>query len=187
MSEQIKLRFETSGDLTSELLRKTCMEFMAKYRMSKQHRVMIALIWVMLVVDAILTYMYGNELMWRFIVVGAAYVLLDPLLEWSVRRTTKMTVKRFEEEHHTGVTLYTTAFSDTQVHLRNHGSGATGTIDLSNMKRLKPVEDAWVLATKTWAFIPIFVTQLSETEKVSLLELLRQNNPKIKIDLPKKK
>ena len=187
MSENQMRRFQTSGELTSELVRKTCTEYMAKNRMSKRHRVMIVLIWVMLIIDAILTVINGNDWLWPFLGIGFAYMLFDLLMEWAVRRTIRSTVQRFEEEFHEGVVSYTTAFSDTQAHLCNHTSGSATSINLSAMKRLMKVENLWVLVTKTSAFAPIFVEQLSKTDRESLLALLKQNNPKIKIQLPKVK
>lgn len=182
MNEAVKTGFETSGELTSDFVRKTCTEFMAKNRMGKRHRIMIAAIWILLVIDVVLTAVNGIDGLWPFIGIGFAYVLFDLLMEWAVRRTIKTTVQRFEEEFHTGVVTYSTAFSDTQAYMKNHFSGSATSIDLSAMKRLMKVEDAWVLVTKTSAFVPIFVTQLSETDQTSLLLLLKQNNPKIKID-----
>lgn len=187
MSEEVKSRFETSGELTSELLRKTCIEFMARNRKSKAHRVLIVVIWIEILLAILLTISVGGKNVWPLLLIGIAYALFDLLLEWATRRTTKMTVRRFEEEHHTGMAPYTTKFTDTQVHLHNHASGAAGAIDLSNMKRLMKVDDTWVLATKTAAFIPVFVSQLSETDRESLLALLKEKNPKIKIDIPRKK
>lgn len=187
MNEEVKTRFETSGELTSDFVRKTCTEFMAKNRMSKRHRIMIVCIWVLLALDALLTIINGNDWLWPFIGVGFAYVLFDLLMEWAVRRTIRSTVQRFEEEFHEGVVSYTTAFSDTQAHLCNQTSGSATSINLSAMMRLMKVENLWVLVTKTSAFVPIFVEQLSETDRESLLALLKQNNPKIKIRLPKVK
>lgn len=186
MSEAVETRFATSGELTSDFVRKTCTEFMAKNRMSKRHRIMIVCIWILLALDALLTIINGNDWLWPFIGVGFAYVLFDLLMEWAVRRTIKTTVQRFEEEYHAGVVSYTTAFSDTQAYLKNHTSGSETSIDLSAMKRLMKVDDAWVIVTQTSAFIPVFVSQLSETDRKSVLALLKQNNPKIKIQLPKK-
>lgn len=182
MSGEVKTRFETSGELTSDLVRKTCMEFIAKNRMSKWHRVMIVMIWVLLILDAILTVLNGDGRVWPFLGIGFAYVLFDLLMEWAVRRTIRSTVQRFEEEFHEGVVSYPTAFSDTQAHLRNHTSGSATSIDLSAMKRLMKVEGLWVLVTRTSAFVPIFVEQLAKTDRESLLGLFRQNNAKIKID-----
>ena len=186
VNDEVKTRFETSGELTSDFVRKTCTKFMAKNRMSKRHRVMIVCIWVLLALDALLTIINGNDWLWPFIGLGFAYVLFDLLMEWAVRRTIKTTVQRFEEEYHAGVVSYTTAFSDTQVHLKNHTSGSETSIDLSAMKRLMKVDDTWVIVTQTSAFIPVFVSELSETDQKSVLDLLKQNNPKIKILLPKK-
>lgn len=182
MSEEVKTRFETSGELTSDLVRKTCTEFMAKNRMSKRHRVVIIGIWVCLAIDVVLMNLNGSKWQWPIICLVFGYVLFDLLMEWAVRRTIKTTVQRFEEEFHTGVVTYSTAFSDTQAYIKNHFSGSATCIDLSAMKRLMKVANDWVLVTKTSAFIPIFVSQLSETDQTSLLALLRHNNPKIKID-----
>ena len=49
------------------------------------------------------------------------------------------------------------------------------------------INDVWMLVTKTSLFVPVFVSQLSETDRESVIALLKSNNPKIKIQLPKKK
>lgn len=185
VSEEVKTLFETSGELTSDFVRKTCMEFMAKNRMSKRHRIMIVGIWVCLVTDVVLMALNGSDWQWPIICLAFGYVLFDLLMEWAVRRTIKTTVQRFEEEFHSGIVSYTTAFTDTQAHMKNRFSGSATSIDLSAMKRLMKVEDAWVLVTKTSAFIPIFVSQLNETDQKSLLALLKKESPKLKICINK--
>ena len=189
MSEKKARRFQTSGDLTSELVGKTYIAFCGSYRQSKSHKVLMVVLTIEMVLLFVLNHLNGESqrnLLPLALLVGA-YVLIDILMSWAIRYGTKMTVKRFEEESHTGVRGNTSSFTDTQVYLENHGSGGACYINLTEMKRLMQVENIWMLATKTGGFIPVFVDQLSETDRASLLALLKQNNPKIKIQLPKGK
>ena len=189
MSENTARCFQTSGDLTSDLVGKTYIAFCGNYRQSKSHKVLMVVLTVEMVLLLVLNHFNGEgyKSLLPFAVLAGAYVLIDILMSWAIRYGTKMTVKRFEEESHTGVRGNTSSFTDTQVYLENHGSGGACYINLTDMKRLMQVDDIWVLATKTGAFIPIFVDQLSETDQESVLALLKSNNPKIKIQLPKKK
>lgn len=189
MSDNTTRRFQTSGDLTSELVGKIYITFCGGYRQSGTHKVLMVVLTVEMVLLLALNQFNGesNKSLLPFAVFVGAYLLIQLLMSWSIRYGTKMTVKRFEEESHTGVRGNTTSFTDTQVYLENHGSGGAAYINLTEMKRLMQVDDIWVLATKTAAFIPIFVEQLSETDRESVIALLKSNNPKIKIQLPKKK
>ena len=189
MSEGTVRRFETSGDLTSDLVGKTYIAFCGKYRQSKNHKIMVILICIEVLLLVLLNFLNGegSKGLLPIAVFAGVYVLLEIAIGCSVRYGTKMTVRRFEEESHDGIRGNTTSFTDTQVYLENHGSGGSCYIKLSEMKRLMLVDDIWMLVTKTAAFVPVFVAQLSETDRESLLALLKQNNPKIKIQLPKKK
>ena len=189
MSEKQARRYQTSGDLTSELVKKTYTAFCGNYRQSKSHKVLMVVLTVELALLLVLNHFNGESYksLLPFVALAGLYVLIDMLMSWAIRYGAKMTVKRFEEESHNGVRGNTSSFTDTQVYLENHGSGGACYINLTEMKRLMPVDHIWVLATKTGAFIPIFFEQLSETDRESLLALLKQNNPKIKIQLPKVK
>lgn len=189
MSETAEKRFRTSGDLTSDLVRKTYIAFSGKYRQSKTHKVLVVVIGIEVLLLAALSVFRGEgfQSLLPLVIFAGVYVLLDLVMNWFVRYGAEMTVKRFEEESHTGVRGNTSSFTDTQVYLENHGSGGACYISLADMKRLMQVEDVWMLVTKTAAFVPIFVNQLSETDRESVLRLLKTNNPRIKIQLPKKK
>lgn len=189
MSEKAERMYETSGEITSELVGKTYIAFCGKYRQSKSHKILMLVIGIEIVLLVALNILNGEggKGLLPLIVFAGAYVLLDLLISWSVRYGTRMTVKRFEEESHTGVRGNTSSFTDTQVYLENHGSGGSCYINLTEMKRLMQVDNIWMLVTKTAAFVPVFVEQLEEADRESLLALLKQNNPKIKIQLPKKR
>lgn len=188
MGENQTRRYQTSGDLTSELVKKTYIAFCGSYRQSKSHKVLMVVLMVEMVLLLILNHINGEsgKGLLSFAVFAGAYIVIDILMSWAIRYGTKMTVKRFEEESHTGVRGNTSSFTDTQVYLENHGSGGACYINLTEMKRLMQVDNVWMLATKTGAFIPIFVDKLSETDQKSVLDLLKQNNPKIKIQISKK-
>ena len=189
MGENTARYFRTSGDLTSELVEKTYIAFCGRYRQRKSHKVLMIVLTVELVLLLVLNHFNGesNKSLLPLAVFVGAYVLIDILMSWGIRYGAKMTVKRFEEESHTGVRGNTSSFTDTQVYLENHGSGGACYINLTEMKRLMQVDSIWVLATKTGAFIPVFIDQLSETDRESVIALLKSNNPKIKIQLPKVK
>lgn len=189
MSGMAEKRFRTSGDLNSDLVRKTYIAFSGKYRQSKTHKALMVLIGmeVLLLVALNIFRGEGFQSVLPLVIFAGAYVLLDLVMNWFVRYGAEMTVKRFEEESHMGVRGNASSFTDTQVYLENHGSGGACYINLTDMRRLMQVDDVWMLVTKTAAFVPIFVNQLTETDRESVLNLLKANNPKIKIQLPKQK
>ena len=189
MTETPARRFQTSGDLTSELVGKIYITFCGKYRQSKTHKILMIGIGIEILLMVALGILKGEGVkgFMPLIVFAGVYVLLDIFMNWSVHKGAKMMVKRFEEESHTGIRGNTSSFTDGQVHLENHDSGGSCDINLTEMKRVMQVENIWVLVAKTGAFVPVFVEQLDEADRESLLALLKQNNPKIKIQLPKKK
>ncbi len=185
---KLAVRYETQGELTSALLHKTYTTLCGRYRSSRMHKILMIIIWIEAALLVGIELLKGNAFgaesrFWPFVAAAVLYGLLDLLMQWAIRHGANMTVKRFEEEVHTGIAPYTTAFTDTQVCVENHANGGSACIDLVNIKRVMLVEDMWVLCTRTSAFIPVFKEQLAETDRKSVLELLKRNNPKIKMEI----
>lgn len=100
-----------------------------------------------------------------------------------VKRSSRI---RFQEAAPGGKLEYTSSFTGEKMLLVNHTNGASGELFLSNVKKVFDVNGLWALVSKGNMYYPVFAEQLSETDQKLVLELLKQNNPKIKIQLTKK-
>lgn len=178
MSESNQNRFETSGLIQTDLIEK-----FAKKRIFLSARSLIP--WfVLLLLDVFF--------LWRMKSDAALFVcILIMALAigyfWRYRKAEKNTVDRFLEQAPSGVVEYVIAFSNDSLHIHSLTTGGRSSIALQHMKYVMQINDVWMLVTKTSLFAPVFVDQLTENDRMSLLALLKQNNPKIKIHLPKKK
>ena len=93
---------------------------------------------------------------------------------------------RFQEAAPGGKIEYTSSFTGEKMLLVNHTNGASGELLLSNVNKVFDVNGLWALVSKGNMYYPVFADQLSKTDRTSVLALLKQNNPKIKIQLAKK-
>ena len=100
-----------------------------------------------------------------------------------VKRSSRI---RFQEAAPGGKLEYTSSFTAGKMLLVNHTNGASGELPLTNVRKVLDVNGLWALVSKGNMYYPVFAEQLSETDQKSLLALLKQNNPKIKIQLSKK-
>ena len=110
-------------------------------------------------------------------------LLIMLIAKWGVNQS----IKRIAEENPGCRVEYKVGFAEDGVHLHHVTNGGKVVFAYTNLKRLMSVQDDWVLLTKTNAFFPVFSSRLSKTDQESVLTLLKSNNPKIKIQLPKKK
>ena len=102
-------------------------------------------------------------------------------------RVKKQSRIRFQEAAPGGRIEYTSSFTDEKLMLVNHTNGASGELPLANVRKVFDANGVWALVSKGNMYYPVFAGELSETDRESLLALLKQNNPKIKIQLPKVK
>ena len=178
MSESVQNRFETRGRIQTDLI-----ETFAKRRILLSVRSMIP--WfALLLLDMLFLGWLGSE---TASFVGMLIVALAVACFFRYRKVLKNTVDRYLEQAPGGVVEYVVAFSDDSLHIHSLTTGGKSAIALEHMKYLMQINDVWMLVTKTSLFAPVFVGQLSETDRESVIALLKSNNPKIKIQLPKKK
>ena len=117
----------------------------------------------------------------------AIWLLLTCLEIYMPIKVKKSSRIRFREAAPGGKLEYTSSFTGEKMLLVNHTNGASGELPLVNVRKVFDVNGVWALVSKANMYYPVFAGELSETDRASLLALLKQNNPKIKIQLPKKK
>ena len=117
----------------------------------------------------------------------AIWLLLTGLQIYMPIKVKKTNRIRFREAAPGGTLEYTSSFTREKMLLVNHTNGASGELPLANVRKVFEVNGLWALVSKGNMYYPVFAGELSETDRASLLALLKQNNPKIKIQLPKEK
>lgn len=178
MSESIENMYETSGELDAKLMADIA------WKSTWYHlRTMYLLLPLLLINCCYLLYEgseSGQMMLILCIALTVMYIFFPKLV-------TKRMYATFREQAPGGTLQYTTSFSAHKLHLQNHTNGARTEVDMVLFNRVFQVADVWALISKGNIIYPVFASQLSETDRESLLALLKQNNPKIKIRLPKKK
>ena len=177
MNEEVKTRFETSGEITTELIT----AFAKQSILASVRRKMI---WfaILLLDMLLLIWLKSDGAVWAAMLIIALAIAYF----FGYRKALKNTIDRFLEQASSGVIEYRIAFSDDSLHIHNLATSGKSLIALKNMQRVVQINEVWILVTKTSMYTPVFASELSETDQKSLLALLKQNNPKIKIQLPKK-
>ncbi len=180
MGEEIQVRFETSGQINTDLISR-----FAKYHIMSPKYIGLIIVYFVLMILCMMYLLWMGSNMSRF--VGVLIVVAGAAYAYRCCRAVKNTVDRFLEQAPEGVVGYQVAFSEDSLHVHNLSSGGKSTLALCKMKYLVQINDVWMLVTKSNLFSPIFISQLSETDQKSVLTLLKANNPKIHIQLPRKK
>lgn len=139
---------------------------------------------VCLLLSAVCDYRLGS---WEHVImlagIGIVYVTAMVFLSALIRKKRQ---QAFLEQYPDGKLSYKNGFADDGIHVHNVSNGAHAVMAYAVLKKVVAAGDIWVLVSKSRACTPIHAAQLSETDRESLLALLKQNNPKIKIQLPKK-
>ena len=180
MSESIQNGFETSGAIDEETSIALSLRSMWKKGQLLRGYIMCGVMFVL-----VLYLMYlGAENAVLFLVLWLCITALHIYMPIKVKMSSRI---RFQEAAPGGKIEYTSSFTCDKMLLVNHSNGASGDLPLANVKKVFDVNGLWALVSKGNMYYPVFAAQLSETDRKSLLALLKQNNPKIKIQLPKKK
>ena len=140
---------------------------------------------ICLILCIVCDYLLGNwEHVMMLTAIGIVYVL-GMLFLTSV--TKKKRKQAFLEQFPDGKLIYENGFADDGVHVHNVSNGAHSVMAYAVLKKVVAAGDIWVLVSKSNVCTPIHAAKLSESDRESLLNLLKQNNPKLKIQLPKKR
>lgn len=87
----------------------------------------------------------------------------------------------FQEVARDGKLRYAASFTESNIHVENYTNGASADVPLASFKKVISVNGVWVLMSKAGFLYMVFADQLSEADRVSVLNLLKQHNPKLKI------
>ena len=137
-----------------------------------------------LLVSAACDYMLGN---WEHVIMIAAIGIIYVIaMVFITSVTRKKRNQAFLEQYPDGKLIYENGFADDGIHVHNVSNGANGVTSYAVLKKLVAAGDVWVLVSKANVCTPICAAQLSETDRTSVLTLLKSNNPKIKIQLKEK-
>ncbi len=177
MSE--KIMFETKGMIDEDTSVALSLRSLWKPGRRRMHYILCG---VILVLSLYLAYVGAENAALCFVV----WLLITGLQIYMPIKVKKNSRIRFQEAAPGGKIEYTSSFTGEKMLLVNHTNGASGELLLSNVKKVFDVNGLWALVSKGNMYYPVFAEQLSETDRKSLLALLKQNNPKIKIQLPKK-
>ena len=180
MIEEIKRMYETSGEIDEA----TYVEVVTRnlWKPGQLRRMLLMGIIGILLGSYMLYAKIENA--WILLLVYGLWIFLAV---WMPRKVKKSAHLQFSEAAPDGKLAYTSSFSEERIYLVNHTSGGSGELKLSQVKKLIGVGELWVLLSKGGLFYAVFASRLSQRDRESLLALLKQNNPKIKIQLPKER
>lgn len=184
MCEEQKLLYKTEMQLDEKFIRKVLWSSVA-HSWRKVYYIVCGSLYllaiVMLTVTAALTGDPSGVLKALTICVVVGIVVV---FAW--RSSINTGVRRWKEQNHQQpVTVYA-GLSDEGVVFSND-KAQNATMYYSDIYKVYDVQGTWVIRTKAGLLINYNAAQLSETDRKSVLDLLKSKNPKIKIDLPKKK
>lgn len=187
MSENSRL-YVTKGVVDEAFLRQANVQVMSPRYQRVTLRVCGVIIGLCLLLMIVLGFVTGewHEAMKAIVQILLILASLCAFI-WFIRKFTgDQSVKRFREETPGGKSEYVVAFDENGVHVYNGANGAKVAFAYASFKRLMQVDDNWALLTKTNAMVPVFAEMLRETDRKSVLALLKAKNPKIKINLKEK-
>lgn len=179
-----ELSFVTTVELDTDGVQ-TMLEKAAPIWSKKRLAVLVPVYCVCLVLSAICDYYLDK---WDHVIIiasiGIAYVIAMVYLTSVTRKKRK---QAFLEQYPDGKLMYENGFAEDGLHVHNVSNGAHAVMSYDVLKKLVVAGDMWVLVSKSAVCTPVHVGQLSETDRESLLAHLKKHNPKINIQLPKKK
>lgn len=174
MSNETDRRYATCGDVDEALYTDMLMCNFMSPRQRNLHMTIIAF----LVLACILMMIIVGSFDWRM----CLRIVLLIALEFMLLLPIKKARLSFQEVARDGKLRYATAFTDTVLHIENHTNGASADVPLNSFKKVICVRGAWALISKAGTIYAVFADQLSAADRASVLALLKQHNPKIRID-----
>lgn len=173
MSDETVRRYATSGELDEALY--TDM-LLYNYMSPRQRKILLA-ITAILVLGFLLMMIDRGCFDWYMCLVMVLLIALEFVPLW-LKKKARLS---FQEVARDSKLSYATAFTDMEIHIENHTNGASADVPLNSFRRVISVRGVWALVSKGGSFYMVFADQLSATDRASVLALLKQHNPKIKI------
>ena len=116
-------------------------------------------------------------------VIPAGVVFIAVLYMMMLRNRTRMLnalSRALEERYPEGMAEMSIAFGSDGLHQLNQTTGNLTVLPYDNLTDVIEGEDSMALLTRANALIPVFTSQLTESEKEHLLALLAEKAPKCK-------
>ncbi len=173
MSNENVRRYATSGDVDEALYTDMLLYNYMSPRQRKIHLANTAI----LVLAYLLIMIDRGPFDWRMCLVIVLLIALEFMPFWLKKKAHLS----FREAAKDGKLSYATAFTDAEIHIENHTNGASADVPLNSFRKILSVRGVWALVSKAGSFYVVFADQLSDTDRASVLELLKQHNPKIKL------
>lgn len=173
MSDETLRRYATSGDVDETLYTDMLLCNYMSPRQRKIHHAITAI----LVLAYLLMMINQGCFDWRMCLVMVLLISLEFMPLW-LKKKARLS---FREAAKDDKVSYATAFTDTEIHIENHTNGASADVPLNSFRKILSVRGVWTLVSKAGSFYVVFADQLSESDRASVLALLKQHNPKIKL------
>ncbi len=183
MSEEQKLLYETNMQEDEKLIRKMLWSSVA-HSWRKVYYIVCGCVYVLALVLLTAAAVLSGDAsgLVKALLICA---VVGAILVFSWRSSINTGVRRWKEQNHEQPVTVHAGLSDEGIVFSNDKQQST-TLYYADMYKVYEVEGAWVIRTKAGLLITYNAAQLSETDRESVLTLLKSNNPKIKIQLPKK-
>lgn len=188
MCEEQKLQYVTQMQLDEKQIRKMLWNSIA-HSWRKTYYIVCGVVYllslIVLVVSAVLTGVSTSLV--KSLLIAA---VVGAVVAYSLYASVNTGVRRWKEKNHQlPVTVYA-GFSDAGIVTGDDkicGSAQNTTMHYADIHRVYDMEETWIFRTKGGLLLCYNASQLSETDRKSVLTLLKSNNPKIKIQIKEKK
>ena len=184
MSEEQKLLYETEMQLDEKFIRRVLWSSVTHSWRKVYYIVcgcVYALAMVLLLAAAVMSGEYSGVFKGLLICLAVGAVLV---ISW--RSSINTGVRRWKEQNHEQPVTIRAGFSDEGVVFSNDKQQSS-TLYYADIHKVYEVDGTWVIRTKAGLLVNYNAAQLSETDRESVLTMLKSSNPKIKIRLHGKK
>ncbi len=184
MSEEQKLLYETEMQIDERFIRKMLWSSVS-HSWRKVYYIVCGCIYVLIIALLLATAVLSGDYS-GLVKAMLVCVVVGAVLVFSWRLSINTGVRRWKEQNHEQpVTVYA-GLSDEGI-VYSNDKQQSSTLHYADMHKVYEVQGTWVVRTKAGLLLNYNAAQLSETDRESVIALLKSNNPKIKIQLPKKK
>ena len=182
MSETLTLQYRTEADVDEALLKKALWgSILCSWR--KVFYIVIGVVYMVLLGlfawIGSMTGNYGDLIKWTLIYLAAAAFVC-----FTVYMSVQTSLRRWKEQNHVAVLHMFGGFTDEGFVFGYDDKHSV--LHYADLYKVFAVGSVCVFRTKAGLLVFYNTAQLTETDRKSVLDLLKQNNPKIKIQLPKK-
>lgn len=183
MSEELNLQYCTEMVVQEDFLRRVLWRSLSK-SWRKTYYIVVGIVYAGAIgVLGWLAVMTGDYS--QLVLPCVVSVLVAAVVGFSVRSSINTSVRRWKEQNHeASVSLYS---GFTEDGLSFGKAENRSLLYFTDMQKVFDLDGVWIFRTKANQLIIYNASQLSENDRESVLALLKSRNPKIKIDLPRKK